>query len=66
MSSDAHRIILRGSALQKAALSTTDQHCRSALAGLDTAGWKGFAALLVTPQLVTAAAKLAPSISPAN
>ena len=65
MSSDARRIILRGSARPRAKAALT-KPSPSAPAGLDTVGWKAFATLSESTELGRRSRTASPSISPAD
>ena len=65
MSSDARRIILRGSARPRAKAALT-KLSPSAPAGLDTVGWKAFATLSESTELGRRSRTASPSISPAD
>ena len=65
MSSDARRIILRGSARPRAKAALT-KLSPSAPAGLDTVGWKAFATLSESTELGRRSRIASPSISPAD
>ena len=65
MSSDARRIILRGSARPRAKAALT-KLSPSAPAGLDTAGWKAFATLSESTELGRRSRTASPSISPVD
>ena len=65
MSSDARRIILRGSARPRAKAALT-KLSPSAPAGLDTVGWKAFATLSESTELGRRSRTASPSISPVD
>ena len=65
MSSDARRIILRGSARPRAKAALT-KLSPSAPAGLDTVGWKAFATLSESTELGRRSRIASPSISPVD